>query len=506
MASLDATVSADLGVPDLATHEEVRARNLAWRTFLIAFGQTLVKGNQVVAGIVLANLLGENRWSRLAILLSFYLTGATLGTLNLQQGAVFFISRTGVAQGRRVIGHIVAMLSAMGIITSLIMVLFVGRFIGAEQLELRGLVPYIALAVLFELPAAAAGPGLIAVERVVAAAAWDSTHALIQLAGLIIPPTLGFGVKGAVIGLALAGAIRFVAFVVLFFSVFSGPVRPFDPRLAREIFRFGLPLGLSLGTSVMNRNVDKWLVAQFRPTQVGSYSLAANEVPIIAVLPYAVGTALATRMMGAFRDGKRELARQYWLAQTGAMSLYVVPISVGLVVVAPALFSVVLKTEFGDGVWPFRIFTILLAHRVAEYGLVLRAADRNAEMLRISVGLLAGNIALGLVLAWLFGGVGAASATMIATLVSWYRVLRVIADIFSVPMKDAFAWRVWLSSLGWSIVAGTAGMLIADAGGIDTGWERLVLQSVVIIGVYVVGVRVLGITKLVPRLPHADVS
>ncbi len=42
-----------------------------------------------------------------------------------------------------------------------------------------------------------------------------------------------------------------------FFSVFSGPVRLFDPRLAREIFRFGSPLGLSLGTSVRNRNVDK---------------------------------------------------------------------------------------------------------------------------------------------------------------------------------------------------------------------------------------------------------
>ena len=476
-------------------------RHLAWRTFLIAVGQTLVKGNQVVAGIVLANLLGEARWSRLAILLSFYLTGATLGTLNLQQGAVFFIARTGIGQSRRVVGHIVALLTSMGVVTSVVMVLFVGRVISANQLELRGLAPWIALAVLLELPAAAAGPGLIAVERIGAAAAWDSVHSLIQLAALIAPPTLGYGVRGAVIGLAVAAGIRLVSFVVLFWTVFDGPLRPFDAVLVRDIFRFGLPLGLSLGTSVMNKNVDKWLVAQFRPIQTGSYSLAANEVPIIAVLPYAVGTALATRMMAAFRDGHRELARQYWLMQTGAMSLYVVPIAVGLIAVAPALFSVILRTEFGDGVWPFRIFTVLLAHRVAEYGLVLRAANRNAEMLRISVGLLIGNVVLGLPLAYWFGGVGAAMATLIATLASWARVLKVIADIFSVGIRDAFAWKVWLCSIGCSIVAATVGTLVADRAGIDSGIRRLLFQSFVILAVYVLGVRWLGVARMVPKLP-----
>ena len=58
------------------------------------------------------------------------------------------------------------------------------------------------------------------------------------------------------------------------------------------------------------------------------YSVVAQEIPILAVLPYAGGAALASALVCAFRAATCALARTHWLHLTSRMSRIVVPLRV----------------------------------------------------------------------------------------------------------------------------------------------------------------------------------
>src|SRR5689334_6093872 len=84
-----------------AAPSPVAARGwLVRRTAALAFGQAAAKGAALAGALLLVRVLPARTWEALAFLLSLYLAGASLGTLNLQQGVLFYAARVGRDQRR----------------------------------------------------------------------------------------------------------------------------------------------------------------------------------------------------------------------------------------------------------------------------------------------------------------------------------------------------------------------------------------------------------------------
>jgi len=117
--------------------------------------------------------------------------------------------------------------------------------------------------------------------------------------------------------------------------------------------------------------------------------------------------------------------------------------------------------SYADAVLPFQVFSLILLHRVTEYGGILRAAGDTRGLWLASLVLLGGNIVLSLPLTLAFGMVGTAAGAVVANLLSWVFALARIARIVRRPIREVFPWAVYLRILA---VAAGAAALTALAG------------------------------------------
>lgn len=240
--------------------------------------------------------------------------------------------------------------------------------------------------------------------------------------------------------------------------------------------------------AMLNRLVDKWFIAAFESDDFGIYAVAAQEVPLLAVLPYAGGAALITNLVDAFHKSDLHNAHAHWMELTGSMTLFVAPLGTGLILIAPDLIPSIFGAEFASGVLAFQLFTAITVHRVAEYGMLLRAAGKTRELLLVASVTLGSNVLLAGFGAWASGMTGSALGTLIASAIGWFTALHFIGQALEVPIRHAFPWVRWLRSLAVSAGAAVVAYLVAIPADI-TSIGRAALQLLVFVALVIPGMR-----------------
>jgi O-antigen/teichoic acid export membrane protein len=462
----------------------------------------VAKVSQIAVALILVRVLGKDEWATMALLLSIYLAAMGLGTLNLHQGVFFFFGRTPPHERRRLAAQTSGLLGTSGLLTAAI-VLAIAPLLARGPYAIEGMLPWLALAVVLEMPTVGGGQMLIAAERPGVAAAYDGCMAVLQVCGVAVPVLAGGGVRSAMIGLAVYAAIRLAVFTLLIRRSFPGDRVRLDWALIKEQLVYTAPLSLAVGTSVLNRNLDKWIVAAFDAAHFGAYAIAAQEVPLISIVPYAIGAALATRIVHAFKNGDRARVRDYFQAQTTRMSLVVLPAAIALILVADELIVLLFTDAYAAAAFPFQIYTVILLHRVAEYGLLLRAAGDTRSMWFSSMVLFVGNAALSAPLTMWLGMVGAALGALIANVMAWVFVLWRIGRALGTGLRGAFPWRYYGLILA---------IAIALAAGVAVAIEPLALGPAAALAAkaglfalaFLAAVRIGALHRRVPPLPPDD--
>jgi O-antigen/teichoic acid export membrane protein len=430
-----------------------------------------------VSAILLVRFLAPSAWNVIALGLSVYLVAVTIGSLNLEHSILFFLPQLTQHQTNRLLYQTVNLLRISGIVCGAVIV-FVQ--VGTGVLGTMAIALCIACAVACELPTVVMTPIFIARGEEQYGSMWRSGHALIQFFALMVPALCGFGAMGIASGLAVSGFIRLTAFTVVFRRFINGE-HVHTPGLLKRQILFCTPLGVALAAGVLTRSMDKWLVAWHEPLMVGIYSIAAFEVPILAVLPYAGGAAIAVSMVTMFHNNEVSDAHSVWWHQARMMSLVVVPLTMGLVVVAPELFEILFTHSYRTSVLPFQIFTLIGLHRVTEYGAVLRAAGRSVEIVYSSLILLGSNLVFGYIGLQIHGLVGLTVGSVLAFLVAWVWILSRLKNVFAVSMRHVFPWSTWTSSVAVSCATAAVAFFLSKGG--DSAGPRLVIKLMVMGGV-----------------------
>ncbi|MBJ7491414.1 MAG: hypothetical protein JHC59_08765, partial [Ilumatobacteraceae bacterium] len=260
-------------------------RRIGWLTL----GEGVARTGQVLSAILLVRFLAPSAWNVIALGLSVYLVAVTIGSLNLEHSILFFLPQLTQHQTNRLLYQTVNLLRISGLVCGVVIVLVQ---VSTGVLGTMAIALCLACAVACELPTVVMTPIFIARGEERCASMWGSGHALIQFLALMVPTLCGAGAIGIAAGLAISGFIRLTTFSIVFRRYMSGE-HVHTPGLLKRQILFCTPLGVALAAGVLTRSMDKWLVAWHEPLMVGIYSIAAFEVPILAVLPYAGGAAIA---------------------------------------------------------------------------------------------------------------------------------------------------------------------------------------------------------------------
>jgi O-antigen/teichoic acid export membrane protein len=219
---------------------------------------------------------------------------------------------------------------------------------------------------------------------------------------------------------------------------------------------FSVPLGISALVGKFNKYIDKFVVSILLvDTAYAEYSVAANEVPIIKVIPFAVGSVLISRYVSFNIKSKKKELLELWYKGIEKVSLLVIPLTIMVTIVAVDLIPLFFETgdtSYAAAILPFQIYNLIVLIRVTHYGSILQAFGDTKGILYFSLNLLAANLILSIPMTWYFGIVGTALATLIANIYNWYIILRRIGGHMELPVRKVLPFPFYFKVLGVSIL------------------------------------------------------
>jgi O-antigen/teichoic acid export membrane protein len=385
-------------------------------------------------------------------------TANALGSLGLHDAVFYFFGRHPERAAA-----IVRQTSALLLVASLPVTLamfgvVLGFFHGT--LDLLPAMPWLALVIAIELPTLPAVNQLIAHGHAGVASALYVTFAILRTAPVLVPAATGWSLSTIPMMMALFGLTRLAAHFVIIRRVYPlAPGQRWWVRAEmREIFFFALPGGLAATVGKLMPQIDKysalWLLG---PIVFGVYNVAAFELPLVTLIPYAIGAVMQVRYVRLYAGGEREQLKELWYQTVEKTMILVVPLAVAIIVLAPDLITLAYKPEYVVASQPFQIFTLVLLHRVAAYGPMLQATNQQRLLVVSSAMIVITNLALQYPMIQIFGLNGSAIATAFSNAPAWIFVLSRIGHALGGGVRVSMPWAFYARTL---VVAGAVGGLL----------------------------------------------
>jgi O-antigen/teichoic acid export membrane protein len=416
-------------------------------------GMVLLLVTQIVANHVYDRL----GFAYVAAVFLIYQTSIALGSLGLPDAVFYFIGRYPERASA-----IVRQTSALLLAAALVVIpIALGAAVLITQsdgkIDLLPALPWLAIVVLVELPTQPAVNQLIAHGYATVASILYAGFAALQTVAGLVPAMTGWSMTWIPVAMAVFGMTRLLAHLYILRRIY--PMTPGQrwlvPAQMKEIFTFALPSGVAATVGKLNPQIDKYAVEFVLGSEMlAVYSAAAFELPLVTMIPYAIGAVMQVRYVRLFASGERDELRRLWYQTVEKTMILVVPLAVLIIVLAPDLISLAYEPQYIVATGPFQIFTLVLLHRVAAYGPMLQATGQQRLLFTSSVIIVVSNLALQYPMIQIVGLNGSAIATAFANVPAWLFVLQRIGVALGGGIAIALPWRFYLRTL---VVAGALG-------------------------------------------------
>lgn len=184
-----------------------------------------------------------------------------------------------------------------------------------------------------------------------------------------------------------------------------------------NFFKGSLPFAVTNLLWVAYFNFDTFLLSILKPSaEVGVYAAVYRLVGLNYVLGYAIANTFTPLLFERQRD-----PAQFHHATgrlVGTMAIVAVPVASALYFFSRWLVPFVIGPEYGNGIVIAQILSLSVFFRLMNFGLgeILTAGGRQPLRIWLESGMLVLNVLFNCLLIPLFGGRGAACATVIAEL------------------------------------------------------------------------------------------
>lgn len=438
-----------------------KTSNLSEKAGVVVFARIVTTVVDLAMVIATLRMLSKSDFAIIIYLLMIHEVVRNLATLGFPDSVFYFFERVTGSAKRAFVTQTTLILFGMAVLAGgvILLISYIAPHIltewDAESIQqVQYLLPLMAVVTVCEIPTWPVTNILLALDRQRDSAWYEMITSLLTFTLLVGPLALGYGLDVAVYGLVAYGLIRFLGSMILMKIVLpEGKLSDSEISVKRQV-NFSIPLGLSALVNKINRNVDKFIVSILLPvTAYAEYSLGAQEVPIIRVIPFAVGSVLISRYVEFQLESKKEELLDLWYRGVEKVSLMVIPLTIMSIIIAPDLISIIAESEgtsYQNAVLPFQIYNLIVLIRVTHYGSILQAFGDTRGVFYLSVNLIIANIILSVPLTMMYGINGTALGTLIANFYNWYITLRRIGGHMELPARKVLPFPYYLKVLGVS--------------------------------------------------------
>lgn len=281
---------------------------------------------------------------------------------------------------------------------------------------------------------------MLVAYRVLNSAALLLAVLLVQWLGLGFRQYMLFYV---IVEAAFSLAVYFIAAGV------SGGIYPYiSGKMLKTVLAFSIPLGLASVVGTLNIELDRIIISFFMDNEsYGIYSNAAKELPV-TLISSSFTAVLMPAMVRMLSKEENKRALKLWGNATSLSMIIIAVIGVGCFVYAEEVIKILYGTQYIEGVWVFRLYSLHLLMRCTYYGMVLNSIGKTGFIFWCSIGALASNAVLNVVLFIAFKPFGEAAqmvAPAIATLISTTAMAILQLMVTSKALKesfcDVFPWK-----------------------------------------------------------------
>ncbi|HEY5921581.1 MAG TPA: oligosaccharide flippase family protein [Kofleriaceae bacterium] len=408
-----------------------------------------------------ARLYSKPEFEYIAALLLLCESAVALGSLGLADAVFYYIGRE-PERASHVVRQTSLLLLLVAVPVSAIVVGF--GLTMSEDIPIGPALPWIALAIIIELPTQPAVNQLLAVRQARLASLLYITFAAFRPLAVLLPVLVGIDLAWMPIIIALTSITRLAAHTAIVRRVFPLSTGGwFDKRILWSIVLFAFPAGVAVLGGKLNPQIDKYVVQWVRGNEdFVLYTMAAWELPLITLIPYAIGAVMQARYARLFANGEKEQLRQLWLNTVRKTSLLVLPLALMFIALAREAIVLVAGERYADAAPLFQIFTLTMLQRVTAYGPMLQSIGETRSLLVTSSLLLMTNLALSYPFTIWFGFTGAAIATVCATIPPLMFTLWRISLGFGCTIRGVMPWRHYFATLALSSVVALGVWLLRD--------------------------------------------
>jgi O-antigen/teichoic acid export membrane protein len=174
--------------------------------------------------------------------------------------------------------------------------------------------------------------------------------------------------------------------------------------------------------------------------------------PIVVVLRNSISDALLPEM-SARRASEPEHALRLWQKSTVIFAMLLLPAAVLLIRFAKPIIVTLFSSAYSEAVPVFQLYAILLVRECADFGMLIRAVDRNPLLVKANLFALAVNLALLAVLVPVLGLQGAVLAYLCARFAEGLLQLWQVSGLFGLKMRKLLPWSSILRVAAAAVVA-----------------------------------------------------
>lgn len=216
----------------------------------------------------------------------------------------------------------------------------------------------------------------------------------------------------------------------------------------REQIRYCLPIGVALMLVTLNKQLGNLFVAKaMGAVALAHYAIGTQVQPVITVLRNSLSDAILPEMAAVSQP--QEILR-LWHRSTVMSMMLLLPAAVILFEFAHPLIVTLFSPEYAPAVPIFQLYLLVLLREVFDFGVALRALNRNTSILHsnllaiiLNVGLLAAAVPF-------LGLFGAALAFVVSRFLEGLYLGRCTLRHYGVGIRALACW----SDLGKIAVAG----------------------------------------------------
>jgi O-antigen/teichoic acid export membrane protein len=460
---------------------------------VLVLGNVLATLAEVVVPLVIVRLVGKGEVATLMSLLLIYNTTSLIVLTGFPSTVTYFLPGKARAEraaiARRVIGTMMWLGVAAGVLLFLI-----GRFghdvlsavSSVDPSQLTSLEPLmiVALVPLGDLPARVL-PNLLVVEnRPRPAAGYGVLRSLGMSLATLLPVSLGFNAWAVAEALVVLAVIELLYLQWQLRRLYGGVPRVPPTVSVGQLFRFGVPLGLTDIVSVLNHRFGAFVIlSTFADVAFAEYQAGGWQIPIVTQVPYLVGAALAPRMVELFRAGEAREAIAIWRQSIGKVSILVVPVTLVFVVAADDLVAILFTPEYARAADVLRWSALMGVGRVAAFGTVIVSAGRPRFVLQAAVLSLLSNVVISLPLLWWLGFIGPAMGMFFAFVPMVVYYCWCIARASGLALREIFPLVAYTRVLAVALV-GVGGAVVFRSMFDWSPVPSLLAQAAIVLGIF----------------------